>query len=79
MGVISDILDSILGSGNEGSVHTKTDVKENDDGDIRVRNAAYISTDGTDKHSTIFSNTTSNINTGETSFKEGGHGENFQK
>lgn len=80
MGIINDILNSLIGSGsNDTGVHHSSSVKEHEDGTIRVREAAYITDNETGKHSTIWSNTDSNIKTGETSIKEGGHGENYHK
>ena len=89
MGIISDILDSIFGGSSDISSDSSSEkekvvydfeTKVNEEGSVKVRDAAYIITDKTTgEHSTIWSNTEYNGNTGEFKVSEGGHGENFKK
>lgn len=74
MGFISDLLDAITGSTSDPKV---TSITEND-GDIRVHNGSVIVDHNTGTHDTVWSNTHVNVNTGQTSFDEGGHGPNFK-
>jgi hypothetical protein len=77
MGIISDILDAILGESSTDPKETTYTV--NDDGDARVRNTTVVIDHDNGTHDTIWSSTTVSGTTGQSSHSEGGHGPNFQK
>lgn len=74
MGLFSDLLDSILGSSSDPKA---TSVSQNGD-EVRVRNADVIIDHDKGTHDTVWSNTTVNVNTGQSSSDEGSHGSNFK-
>lgn len=78
MGLFSSLIDAITGSGSTASTDPKeTQITERND-EIRVRNSDVIIDHGAKTHDTVWSNTTVNVNTGETKSNEGAHGPNFK-
>jgi hypothetical protein len=78
MGIISDLVDAILDSGSSSAdVYHDTKTTVDDEGSVRVREAAYITDKDTGSHSTVWSTTEVDGKTGEATIKEGGHGENY--
>jgi hypothetical protein len=89
MGIINDILGTLFSGGNNNSSDSSSEnekviytseTKMNDEGSVKVREAAYIiSNKETGEHSTIWSNTEYNGKTGDFKVSEGGHGEKYKK
>jgi hypothetical protein len=75
MGLFSDLLSSITGSSSDPKATQIT----HDGEEIRVRNTDVIIDHEQGKHDTVWSNTTVNVNTGQSSFDEGAHGPNFKQ
>ncbi len=78
MGLFSSLIDALSSNGDKVSSDPKTTSVTERDGNITVRNSDVIVNHSEGNHDTVWSNTTVNVNTGQTSSNEGAHGPNFK-